>query len=233
MPDVTCKRKVYDGVPPLARWLTHLAGQRILDVGCGTGGLGAELAQRGNTVYGLTISECEAALARQRLAEVIVGDLETMEALPFSEHFFDTVIFADVLEHLRDPKRPLELIKPYLKPSAQIIASIPNVANIIVRWNLLRGRFDYEEYGILDNTHLRFFTFRTAKELLTSCGFQIEMVKFTHWNWELPPMILTPLRWVDRDWEAREWLIRTWPGLFATQFVIYTTFHGAGAMVYD
>lgn len=229
MPDATCDQKVYEGVPVLARWLTHLTDQQILDVGCGTGGLGAELARRGNAVYGLTISEREAALARPRLAQVIVGDLETMETLPFSERFFDTAIFADVLEHLRDPKRPLELIKPHLKPGAQVIASIPNVANMVVRWNLLRGRFDYEEYGILDNTHLRFFTLRTAKALLTSCGFRVERVTFTNWNWEFPSIILTLLRRLDRDWEVRERLTRTWPGLFATQFVIYATLLGESA----
>ncbi len=219
-----CEQKVYDGVPKyILDSYPGFHGKRILDVGCGSGDLGGALQTMGNECYGITISQKEAEAAQSKLTQVIAGDLETMQTLPFPAAFFDVVICADVLEHLRDPKRLLQTLKTHLKPDGILIASIPNVANIMVRMNLLRGRFDYEKEGILDNTHLRFFTLNTAKNLLSSAGYAIENIQFTNWNWRFP----APLRWVlktlDREWEGRQRLTRYWPGLFATQFIFRVT----------
>ena len=227
--DVSCKDKVYDSQPVnLAIYFDGIKDKRVLDIGCGAGNLGAALKLQGNECYGITLSENEAALAQSRLSGVVVGDVEAMQALPFPRQFFDVVIFGDVLEHLRNPQRTLQLVKPYLKMGAKVIASIPNVANIEVRWDLLRGHFDYQPTGILDNTHLRFYTLGTAKELIASVGYQVEDVKFTHWNWELPrPIQMLLARY---EWEVKTRMARWWPGLFATQFVIYAK-HLDGARV--
>ena len=218
-PHASCEGKIYDATPlSMENYFDNIKGQRILDIGCGTGNLGVALASRGNECYGLTVSEREAQLARTKLHQVITGDVETMQALPFPDHFFDVVTLFDVLEHLKNPSHALQLIKPYLKPNGSIIASIPNVANIVIRFNLLRGRFDYQEFGIMDNTHLRFFTMKTAKNLLVSAGYIVRDVKFTNQNWYFPKL-LVPFY----EWEIRQRVTRWWPTLFATQFVLYAT----------
>jgi len=86
---------------------------------------------------------------------------------------FDRVLLLDVLEHLRSPERILDECHRVLKPEGRIIVSLPNVANIAVRLALFAGRFDYQERGILDRTHLRFFTRKTARRLLESAGYAI------------------------------------------------------------
>ena len=215
-----CEQKVYDGVPKyILDAYSGFQGKRILDVGCGSGDLGGALQAMGNVCHGITLSLKEAEVAKTKLTQVIAGDLETMREFPFPNNYFDVVICADVLEHLKDPKRILETLRAHLKPQGILIASIPNVANIVVRLNLLRGRFEYEESGILDNTHLRFFTLGAAKDLLTSSGYSIQDAKFTDWNWNFPGLIRWVLKTLDCEPEARRRLARWWPGLFATQFV--------------
>lgn len=220
---IPCENKVYDFQPlSLSLYYGGIAGKRVLDIGCGTGNLGAELERQGNECYGVTISEQEAALARRNMKQVVVADVETVSSLPLPTQFFDVVIFADVLEHLRNPHHALELVKPHLKPNALLITSIPNVANVVVRIDLLRGRFNYQPSGLLDDTHVRFYTLKTAKTLLTSAGYAIKDLKFTVGNWRFP----RPLR-PFYEWEIQHRLARYWPGLFALQFVFYATPNGA------
>lgn len=225
MSPASCEKKVYDTGTSCWKLFSlfygALSNKRILDVGCGAGNLGEFLSQKNNECYGITISEEEAKLAKNRMVDVIVGDLENITEFPFPKNFFDVVIFGDVLEHLKEPSRVLDLIKFNLKPGALLIASIPNVVNIVVRFKLLMGKFDYEKEGILDNTHLRFFTFRTAKDLISNAGYQVKEVKYTNWNWRFPKVIQKLISFYE--WEIREHMTRRWPGLFATQFVIYAT----------
>jgi SAM-dependent methyltransferase len=83
-------------------------------------------------------------------------------------------VAADVLEHLRDPQRVLRLLERYLAPGGRLVVSLPNVANASVRVPLLFGRFNYADKGILDSTHVRLYTFETARALVESCGFSVE-----------------------------------------------------------
>ena len=221
-----CRDKVYDGgsvIRPAD--LPSGVGLRVLDVGCGSGRFAETLSQHGYECYGITISSQEAALAKDRMKRVIVGDAEQMSELPFPAGFFDIVIFSDVLEHLREPRRALELIKPYVRPGGSVVASIPNVANLVVRWNLLCGRFTYEPSGILDNTHVRFYTKGTAQELLESAGFMVQRVTYTNWNWRLPRRMERLFAFCE--WEVRQRMTRWWPGLFATQFILHATYRSA------
>lgn len=220
METLLCQDKIYDNEPIFpSHFYGEIANSRILDVGCGTGNRGKFLKRQGNECFGITISGREAEIAQKELDGVIVTDVEITTSLPFDEDFFDTIIFADVLEHLRNPEHILTLVKQYLKPGGKIIASIPNVANFVVRMNLLRGRFDYEQTGILDNTHIRFYTLKTARSLLTSAGYEILDTKFTNWNWSFPKWITRPFNFCE--WEIREQMTRWWPAFFATQFVFY------------
>lgn len=150
------------------------SGSRVLDVGCATGYLGAALAERGCLVWGLDRDPAALRQARGRYRDLRVIDLEEADRLPWPERYFDVIIGADILEHLRDPGRALRLLHRYLQPEGRAIVSVPNVAHLSVRIPLLFGRFRYGETGILDRTHLRLFTFKTARELVESCGFRVE-----------------------------------------------------------
>jgi SAM-dependent methyltransferase len=92
---------------------------------------------------------------------------------------FDVVVFADVLEHLPDPAAPLHLARTVLRPSGAVVASVPNVAHWSVRWDLLWGRFTYTPSGIMDATHLRWFTERSVRALFEASGYRIERLSHT------------------------------------------------------
>jgi len=145
--------------------------KKVLEIGCATGTMSKRLAQNGCEVIGIEIDEDSAKIAKNYCKDVLISDIETIGHLPY--HDFDFILLLDVLEHLRSPLESLINLKVYLKKGGSIIVSIPNVANWRVRWNLLFGRFEYTEYGILDRTHLRFFNENSARELLRDAGFDI------------------------------------------------------------
>jgi 2-polyprenyl-3-methyl-5-hydroxy-6-metoxy-1,4-benzoquinol methylase len=149
----------------------------VLDVGCASGYLGQELVKRGCSVWGLE-SDLDAIQGIPDGAYVAIAhvDLDEVDRLPWNEDRFDVVIAADVLEHLSDPSRALRVLTSGLEPRGLVIVSVPNVAHASVRAKLLLGRFDYTPTGILDETHKRFFTFKTARALVEGCGLVVERV---------------------------------------------------------
>jgi 2-polyprenyl-3-methyl-5-hydroxy-6-metoxy-1,4-benzoquinol methylase len=150
------------------------AGSAVLDVGCATGYLGEALAARRCRTWGLDQDAGAVSLAEPWYEEVKAIDLEECDELPWPAQFFDVVLAADVLEHLRDPQAALRLLRRSIRPGGLLIVSLPNVAHLSVRLPLLLGRFDYRSTGILDETHVRLYTFKTAHELVDSCGFEVE-----------------------------------------------------------
>lgn len=147
---------------------------RVLDIGAATGRLAGNLKTiKKCYVAAVEIDNNMSRQARVRCDELVCGDIESNKELSFEKKSFDTVIFADVLEHLRDPAKVLRKSKEYLKDDGNVLISIPNIGFISVRLQLLLGKFDYSEYGPLDKTHLRFFTLKTAKELIENCGYRI------------------------------------------------------------
>lgn len=151
-------------------------GKRILDVGCAAGELGRAFKQAGALeVIGIEVSPEAAALARAKLDRVLVGDVQSLN-LPLDEGSFDYIIFADVLEHTVDPWAVLAAYRRYLKPGGQVIASIPNIRFYAIIARLIFNRWGYRESGILDATHLRFFTLPTIKEMFERSGYHIERV---------------------------------------------------------
>jgi SAM-dependent methyltransferase len=146
----------------------------VLDLGCGRARLGFEIERLGYTVTGIDNSPVACATARTRISEVIEGDFmdSVGTAASLKGRQFDWLLAADVLEHLAEPKSALCFYRRFLKPGGRLIVSLPNVAVWDNRLRLLFGRFDYHESGLPDRTHLRFFTFRTARELVSGAGFK-------------------------------------------------------------
>jgi 2-polyprenyl-3-methyl-5-hydroxy-6-metoxy-1,4-benzoquinol methylase len=154
--------------------------KRVLDVGTSTGYLAEALAKRGCTVIGIELDPEAARQAEEHCERVVVGDVETLGVHEeLGRERFDVIVFGDVLEHLRDPLRTLERLKPLLLPEGYVVASIPNVAHGSVRLALLQGRFQYRPLGLLDNTHLRFFTRETAEQLFSDAGFEVGKLERT------------------------------------------------------
>ncbi len=156
------------------------ANKRVLDVGCDTGYLGEALGAFGNETSGFEVNEETAEEARRRLTRVEVGDLETTDLVEvFGRGSFDVVVFGDVLEHLRDPLPVLRQSRHLLAPGGSVVISTPNVAHGDVRLALLSGRFDYNQLGILDVTHTRFFTKQSLVDYLHDGGFVMAELKRT------------------------------------------------------
>jgi SAM-dependent methyltransferase len=142
-------------------------GLRVLDAGCGFATTSARIQQLGNEVTGIEESPVACEVASQRLAHVVHADLQQAD---LGDAQFDVLIFADVLEHVPWPVGVLKKYLRWLAPNGSVIVSLPNVGLWSVRLAHLLGRWEYEETGVLDRTHLRFFTRRTAKWLLGECG---------------------------------------------------------------
>lgn len=157
--------------PEVRRQITG-RGLRVIDVGCGTGALLAALRDEGKLAegVGIEVDPRAAALAAARLDRVLEIDIES-SALPDDIGLFDYIICADVLEHLVDPWSALAKLRQLLAPDGRFVISIPNVRHLTVLLALaLRGRWDYVPEGILDATHLRFFTRATALEMVDRAG---------------------------------------------------------------
>ena len=145
----------------------------IMDVGCATGKLGEEIKKRRQAfVVGVEQNPEISKQARNVLDDVLEGNIEKMD-LPYEKHCFDCIILADILEHLVDPLSILKILKNYLKPDGTIIASIPNVQYLGIIGNLIEGRWTYQDEGILDREHLRFFTKIEITKLFDAAGYEV------------------------------------------------------------
>ena len=149
-------------------------GSKVLDVGCATGKLLEYLKDNKRCqVFGVEVDRDMAEEANKRCGNVSCVNIEECENLLFEKGEFDIIIFADVLEHLKRPDEVLKRILPHLKDGGYFLFSVPNVAFITVRLGLLFGKFEYAEYGVLDKTHLRFFTLKAVRKLIEERGLKI------------------------------------------------------------
>jgi len=147
--------------------------KNILDVGCNEGYFGFNNNEKSNKFYGIDIIEESIKIAAQKYTSTEIYDLENLKELSFNQKF-DYIIFGDVLEHIKNPVEALTFFsQKYLKKDGIIIISLPNVANWQIRLNLLIGKFDYTDIGILDNTHLKLYTFKSAEELAKKSGLKV------------------------------------------------------------
>jgi 2-polyprenyl-3-methyl-5-hydroxy-6-metoxy-1,4-benzoquinol methylase len=159
--------------------LLRLWGDRtnldVLDVGCGFATTSQHIGRCGNSVTGIESSTDAVVVARTRVKDVIHADLQNLDEVKgaLGGRRFDVIIFADVLEHLPWPIGILRGYLDLLKDGGGVIVSLPNVGLWSVRLSLLLGRFRYEETGVLDRTHLRFFTRHSAREMIEQAGLKI------------------------------------------------------------
>ena len=139
-------------------------GQTVLEVGCASGIQTRQLKERlGCKVTGIEIDPLAAEDARPYCEDLIVGSIETLDLTQaLGDKRFDVITFADVLEHLYTPVEALKKVRTFLNADGYLIASIPNIAHAAICWEIAHGRFDYRKYGLLDNTHIRFFTKRNV-----------------------------------------------------------------------
>jgi 2-polyprenyl-3-methyl-5-hydroxy-6-metoxy-1,4-benzoquinol methylase len=174
-----------DDVTPLV----PVTARRVLDVGCSTGHVGEALAQRGHKVVGLELNATLADMARERLDVVVEADVEELAAAGDDPGGpFDCVVMADVLEHLRNPWAVVGWAATLLTEGGSAVISVPNVRHARTFWNLaVRRRWPYEQVGIFDRTHLRFFARRNLGDLLAGTGLDITELRRTYllrsdWN---------------------------------------------------
>lgn len=195
-----------DELSPSLRMLSHLipTGARVLDVGCASGFFAEHLQARGCPVVGVDYSQDAVDVARQRGLNAYQIDLES-ETLDSAN--FDIVVFADVLEHLRNPEQVLESVK-----APRVLISLPNIAFWGARRTILRGRFPWEDYGLFDITHLRFYTRDNARSLIEKAGFGIAAEQF---NFGILPF---EGRFRSSAVLTRR-LAARYPGLFAFQLI--------------
>lgn len=150
---------------------------RILELGCGSGDTGAASLAEGKCGWcsGIELSEQAAKLAREQLSEVVVGNVELIE-LPWPENSFDALVISEVLEHLVDPWSVLRRLHHVMKPGALVFASSPNISHHKVIRMLLSGKWELKDFGVMDRTHLRWFTPRSYRLMFEECGYQAESV---------------------------------------------------------
>lgn len=147
--------------------------RRVLELGCSTGYISRLLKQLGCSVVGIELDAAAAQLAAGICDQVFVADLNGNTWSQRIEGQFDVVLMGDVLEHLVHPDQVLRSARPFLLPGGEIVVSLPNVVHWSQRIKTLFGHFNYQPIGLLDHTHLRFFTARSARALIENSGYRI------------------------------------------------------------
>jgi len=162
---------------------------RILEIGCSEGGTGALALDQGKcaSYHAIEVDEVSALRARERLSEVLILDVEKGGDFPWPEGYFDALIMSEVIEHLRDPWVVLKRLSALVRPGGTLLCSSPNVSHYHFLKRVWNQRWDPEPAGIMDVTHLRWFTPNSYKALVESAGFEVESVgpikPFDSWDY--------------------------------------------------
>lgn len=152
----------------------------ILDIGCGAGDTGEVLTSQGYVVDGITLSEEEKQVAGKVLRKVFVHNVE--QGLPATiTDQYDVIILSHVLEHICYPQQLLKDIRSRLSPNGILIIALPNLMHFNSRWKLTMGNFRYQEYGIWDYTHFRWYTFKSAQKMLEENNYAVEKADVSGW----------------------------------------------------
>lgn len=172
----------YDYAPNLnkdstASKLLHLVGKnkRVLELGCATGSMTRLLTEQlGCHVTGIELDPISAERARPYCEKLLIGNLDHFDwSILEEKNKFDVILIADVLEHLREPVACLKKLHAYLAPDGYILVSVPNIAYNGIIASLLCHDFPYADVGLLDRTHIHFFTWKTLEQTLHAAGFSV------------------------------------------------------------
>lgn len=176
--------------------------ETVLDVGCSYGDFGFLLKKKNCQVDGVELYEPAILEAQKVLDNIYPLNLNDLDSINKITKNYSVITFMDVLEHCIEPEKVLESFKSKLSPDGRVYISVPNIANFRERWAMVRGNFDYEKYGVMDVTHVRFFTKETALKLVASSFSHTKIIKCTPRH-----------RYLNR-------IVGWWPEMFAMQFVI-------------
>ena len=189
----------------------------LLDLGAAGGELGSAVREHFSRTLGFEYNvDCVSELCG-RFDQAVIADLETIKRLPGN---IDAIVLADVLEHLRNPARVLALVREALNDDGRVFISVPNIANITVRLGLLFGVFEYRDRGILDHTHLRFYTKRTIRQEIERAGFRILETAGSSVPIRLIIGRFTPEPLLRFGEKVLTMLTRVWRALFAYQIIL-------------
>jgi len=215
------KADPYSSHSQILNWVKKERPRDVLEIGTATGYLTAEMVKLGCRVTGVEQDVEMASVAADHCDQMLVGDVETLSLEALGN--YDAIILGDILEHVRNPTAILKNLTKLLKPGGKVLMSLPNVANIWVRLNLLFGRFNYTRVGILDESHLRFFTLQTSKKLAHDSGLTVVDVNTT----PIPLPLLLPATEQGRSLSflhLLNWgLTRIRKTLFGYQFILVCT----------
>jgi len=163
----------------------------ILEIGCGDGNFGELLQKRGaKEVWGVEYEPDQARLAEKKITKVLVGDIaDQLDKLP--NQYFDAIVCNDVLEHLLDPYTVLFNLRTKLKPHGVVVSSIPNIRYFRNLFDfIINKNWDYTDSGIMDKTHLRFYTYKSIRKLFENNGYEVLTLKGIN-----PTKSIRPLLW--------------------------------------
>ena len=192
-------------------------GSKILDVGCATGYFARQLTKKNCETWGVDNDKLALKKASKYCKKVILSNVDEVSSLTVPKKYFDYIVILDVIEHLRQPKNILSLAKHYLKDGGKIIISVPNIAHASIRWMLLKGEFRYTTTGILDETHVHFYTQKSIIDLLKKMGYKIIKIIPTNGMCKVPLLYIITDR-LPTSWQYR--LVELIPDLFSYQFIV-------------
>jgi len=204
----------------ILNWVSDIAKKNIVvEVGIAEGILGKIDQNRDYRLIGIEVNENWANSAQKYYDQIIIGDVQVLDKDVFLDA--DCIILADILEHLPNPDDTLVHLASFLPQNGFIILSVPNVANLWIRLNLLFGKFNYTERGILDKSHLRFFTKKTFLELIHKTNLNIEDLAYT----SIPLNLIHPFFTKHKTGVAfrvfLDKITRIFPSLLAYQFMAF------------
>ncbi len=195
-------------------------GTRVLDVGCATGYFAKALLKKQCETWGIDVDKSAVKKASKYCKKAIIHDLNNKGDLPFPKNYFDHVIILDVIEHLLHPENILSIVKLHLKKGGTIIVSTPNIAHASIRLMIMKGKFQYTSSGIMDNTHLHFYTKSSFSSLLVREGYKIEKIIPTNGMCKVPFLY----KITDRlPFSMQYKIAKILPTLFSYQFIAIAT----------
>lgn len=189
---------------------------RVLDMGCATGYMAKELAKKSCKTWGVDNDPEAVKKADEYCEETALCDLNKCKRIPFERNGFDYVLMLDVIEHLTNPENILSAIRENIKKDGRLIISTPNFAHASVRWMMARGKLEYTETGMMDRTHVHFYTRQSFEETLSRAGYRVDCMIPTNGMTKVPALRKFTDR-INPKWQYR--ITSLWPTMFAYQWI--------------